>query len=147
MPYQFIGKRIESIYQLQQSMRERAQSKVLIVDDEPDICFLFDKILHKRNMTLGYAYNLADAARSVDADPPSLVFLDNNLPDGQGVDFIPYLKHHYPKTQVIMVTANDSDLDKLKAFQSGADDFLSKPLSLDLINRTLDKISDKGGSV
>jgi len=147
MPYQFIGKGIELIYQLQQSMRERVQSKVLIVDDEPDICFLFDKILHKRNMKLGYAYTLADAARSVDADPPSMVFLDNNLPDGQGIDFIPYLKHHYPDTQVIMFTANDSDSDKLKAFQKGADEFLSKPLSLDLINRTLDKITDQGRSV
>ena len=94
-------------------------------------------------MTLGYAYTLADAARSVDADPPSLVFLDNNLPDGQGVDFIPYLKLHYPGTRVIMVTANDSASDKQKAFQQGADDFLSKPLSLDLINRTLDKMGDQ----
>ncbi|HMC84535.1 MAG TPA: response regulator [Chitinophagaceae bacterium] len=128
-------------------MRERVQSKVLIVDDEPDICFLFDRILHKRNLITGYAYNLAEAARSMDADRPSLVFLDNNLPDGQGIDFIPYLKHHFPGTQVVMVTANDSPSDKKKAFGMGADDFLSKPLSLDTINRTLDKIWDQGRSV
>jgi DNA-binding NarL/FixJ family response regulator len=71
-----------------------------------------------------------------------LVFLDNNLPDGQGIDFIPYLKLHYPDTRVIMVTANDSASDKKRAFQQGADGFLSKPLSLDLINRTLDKIKE-----
>ena len=123
-------------------MGEREQSKVLIVDDEPDICFLFDRILHKRNLKTGYAYNLAEAARAMYPDPPSLVFLDNNLPDGQGIDFIPYLKLHYPGTQVIMVTANDSPSDKNRAFQRGADGFLSKPLSLDLINRTLDKITD-----
>jgi CheY-like chemotaxis protein len=41
-----------------------------------------------------------------------------------------------------MVTANDSASDKKRAFQQGADGFLSKPLSLDLINRTLDKIKE-----
>ncbi len=76
------------------------------------------------------------------SDRPSLVFLDNNLPDGQGIDFIPYLKLHYPDTRVIMVTANDSAFDKKRAFQKGADGFLSKPLTLDLINRTLDKIKE-----
>jgi two-component system, OmpR family, response regulator len=123
-------------------MGESVYSNVLIVDDEPDICYLFDRILHKRNLKTGYAYNLAEAARLMYSDRPSLVFLDNNLPDGQGMDFIPYLKLHYPETRVIMVTANDSAPDKERAFQKGADGFLSKPLSLDLINRTLDKIKE-----
>ena len=60
----------------------------------------------------------------------------------RGIDFIPYLKVHYPDTRVIMVTANDSASDKKIAFQKGADGFLSKPLSLDLINRTLDMIKE-----
>lgn len=123
-------------------MGKSVDSNVLIVDDEPDICFLFDKILHKRNLKTGYAYNLAEAARVMNSTRPSLVFLDNNLPDGQGIDFIPYLKLHYPDTRVIMVTANDSLSEKNRAFQKGADEFLSKPLSLELINRTLDKIKE-----
>ena len=123
-------------------MGESEYPNVLIVDDEPDICYLFNKILRKRNLRSGYAYNLAEAARVMYSDRPSLVFLDNNLPDGQGIDFIPYLKLHYPGTRVIMVTANDSPSDKSIAFQKGADGFLSKPLSLDLINRTLDTIKE-----
>ena len=53
----------------------------------------------------------------------------------------PYLKINYPNTRVIIVTANDSPWDKKRAFQQGADDFLGKPLSLELVNRTLDIIS------
>jgi two-component system OmpR family response regulator len=116
------------------------QTKVLIVDDEPDICFLFGRILLKRDVKAGYANNLAEAIRSVQADPPALIFLDNCLPDGEGIDFIPFLKQHFPQTRVVVVTANDTPLDKKKAFQQGADDFLGKPLSLALINHTLDKI-------
>jgi DNA-binding NtrC family response regulator len=121
------------------SKRENAKTKVLIVDDEPDICFLFDKILRKRNLTTGYANNLAEATSCLKADPPSLIFLDNSLPDGQGVDFIPYLKAHYPGTRVVVVTANDSAADIRKAFSQGADDFLGKPLSIEQIYRTLDE--------
>ena len=120
-------------------MREKGQVKVLIVDDEADICFLFGRILRKRNMKMGYAYNLAEAMVSIEDETPRLIFLDNCLPDGQGVDLIPYLKLHYPDTQVVMVTANDSAADKKKAFQQGADDFLGKPLSLALINGALDR--------
>jgi two-component system, OmpR family, response regulator len=123
------------------NMRRTGQTKVLIVDDEPDICFLFGRILHKRNLKTGYASNLAEATSFLEADPPSLIFLDNSLPDGQGIDFIPYLKKNYPSTRVIMVTANDSAMDQKRAFQQGADEFLGKPLSLELINRTLDSIS------
>ena len=116
---------------------------MLIVDDEPDICFLFGKILKMRNLRTDFANNLAEASLSVQADPPSLVFLDNSLPDGQGIDFISFLKEHYPGTRIIIVTANDGSMDKIRAFQRGADDFLGKPLSLELINRTLDKIDSR----
>ncbi len=122
-------------------MQNDRLSKVLIVDDEPDICFLFGRILKMRNLRTDFANNLAEASRSVQAEPPSLIFLDNSLPDGQGIDFISFLKEHYPGTRIIIITANDGSMDKIRAFQQGADDFLGKPLSLELINRTLDKIN------
>jgi CheY-like chemotaxis protein len=128
-------------------MNKSVQKKVLIVDDEPDVRYLFSRILLKRDLKPGYANNLAEAYKSVKSEPPSLVFLDNSLPDGQGVEFIPYLKLHYPGTRVVVVTANDSASDKNRAFQLGADDFLGKPLSLELINRTLDKINDSSKPV
>jgi len=121
-------------------MREQGQTKVLIVDDEPDIRFLFTRILLKRNLKTGYARNIAEATVFMREEQPSLIFLDNSLPDGQGVDFIPFLKENYPSTRIVMVTANDSAVDKRNALLQGADDFLGKPLSLESINRTLDKI-------
>jgi DNA-binding response OmpR family regulator len=115
--------------------------KVLIVDDEQDICFLFGRILKGRNLKSGYALSLAEARSSVMEEPPSLVFLDNSLPDGPGIDFIPFLKRNFPATRVIVVTANDTATDKKKALQSGADEFLGKPLSMESIKRELDKLA------
>lgn len=121
-------------------MREQGQTKVLIVDDEPDIRFLFSRILLKRNLKTGYARNIAEATLLIQEEKPSLIFLDNSLPDGQGVDFIPFLKENCPSTRIVMVTANDSAIDKQNALLQGADDFLGKPLSLESINKTLDKM-------
>ena len=126
-------------------MRENRQAKVLIVDDEVDIRFLFARILRKRDLKTGFASNLAEAMQSIHSETPSLIFLDNCLPDGQGVDLIPYLKENYPATHIVMVTANDSLIDKNRAFQQGADEFLGKPLSLALINGTLDKMNILNG--
>ena len=119
-------------------MGELRQHKVLIVDDEPDFRYLYGRILRGRNLKTRYAHNLAEACSSVREDPPALIFLDNSLPDGLGVDFIPFLKKNFPKTRVIMITANDSPADKKMAFQQGADDFWGKPLSLDQIKGALD---------
>jgi two-component system, OmpR family, response regulator len=121
-------------------MNEPDPSKVLIVDDEADICFLFGRILRRRNLTTGFAGNLAEAKESIQADPPSLIFLDNCLPDGRGVDFIPFIKKNYPQTQIVMITADDTVSDKRRAIKQGADDFLGKPLSVKLINGTLDRM-------
>lgn len=125
---------------MQQDMAGNGPTKVLIVDDEVDICFLFDRILRRRNLTMTCAYNLAEAKAAMQVETPAVIFLDNCLPDGQGMDLIPYLKQHYPATQVVMVTANDGVADKNKAFLRGADDFLGKPLSLAGINGALDRI-------
>jgi DNA-binding NtrC family response regulator len=121
-------------------MREQETQNVLVVDDEPDICFLFEKILQKRNVQTEFAKSLADATILIENSSPYLIFLDNSLPDGRGVDFIPYLKARFPAVRVVMVTANDSPDDRRAAYLKGADDFLGKPLSLDRINLTLDKI-------
>jgi CheY-like chemotaxis protein len=122
-------------------MRNFNESKVLIVDDEPDARFLFDRILRKRNVKTTFAKNLSEATHAMETDHPVLIFLDNSLPDGRGIDFIPFLKEHYPDTHIIIITANDNITDKKIAFLKGADDFLGKPLSLEVINRTLDDLS------
>jgi two-component system, OmpR family, response regulator len=146
MPYQLLARELNQS-NMQQGNRENGQTKILIVDDELDICFLFYQILRKRNLKMSCANNLAEAKASVQTETPAVIFLDNCLPDGQGMDLIPYLKLHYPSTQVVMVTANDSAADKSRAFQRGADDFLEKPLSLARINGALDRLKVPGQAV
>jgi two-component system OmpR family response regulator len=123
-----------------------AIDKVLIVDDELDICYLLSGILKQRNFRTGFVNSLADAVNALRTDRPSLLVLDNHLPDGFGLDFIPYVKKNYPEVKVIMITAHDGSLERKKALEGGVDLFVSKPLSRKLINDAIDKLysSDSG---
>ena len=84
-----------------------AIEKVLIVDDELDICYLLSGILKQRNFRTGFVNSLSDAVNALRTEEPSLLVLDNHLPDGYGLDFIPYVKKNFPEIKVIMITAHD----------------------------------------
>ena len=121
-------------------MKNTFDQKVLIVDDEVDICNLLSWILKKKNLATSYVNTLSDAEAALKKDTPSILFLDNYLPDGFGVEFIQFVKDHYPATKIIMITAHDSFSEKQKALTKGADFFISKPFTKALISETIDTL-------
>ena len=124
-----------------------AIEKVLIVDDELDICYLLSGMLKQRNFRTGFVNSLSDAVIALQTDKPSLLVLDNHLPDGLGLDFIPYVKKNFPEIKVIMITAHDGSMERKQAYEGGVDLFVAKPLNRKLINDAIDKLysSDAGG--
>jgi len=122
------------------TIQDKNKLKVLIVDDELDICYLLSGVMRQRNFRTGFVTSLSDASIALRDDTPSLIFLDNRLPDGYGLDFIPYIKKNYPQTKVVVITAHDSLSDKNRAFAGGADLFICKPLNRELINRAIDQL-------
>jgi len=117
-----------------------ANNKVLIVDDELDICYLLSGMLKQRSLITGFVNTLSDAVIALQTDTPSILFLDNHLPDGFGLDFIPYIKKNYPEVKVIMITAHDGAIERKQAYEGGVDLFVAKPLNRKLINDAIDKL-------
>ena len=115
-------------------------NKVLIVDDEMDICYLLSGMLKQRNFLTGFVNTLSDAVIALQNDTPSILFLDNHLPDGFGLDFIPFIKKNYPEVKVIMITAHDGAAERKQAYDGGVDLFVAKPLNRKLINDAIDKL-------
>jgi two-component system OmpR family response regulator len=113
---------------------------VLIVDDELDICYLLSGILKQKNFRTGFVNSLSEAEIALRNDTPSLLFLDNRLPDGFGLDFIPYAKRNYPQMKIVMISAHDSSADRKRAYEGGADLFIGKPLNRDLINEAISQV-------
>ena len=126
-----------------------AIGKVLIVDDELDICYLLSSMLKQRNFRTGFVNSLSDAIIALQTDTPSLLFLDNHLPDGFGLDFIPFVKKNYPEMKVVMITAHDGAAERKIAYNGGVDLFVAKPLSRKLIDDAIEKLysSDSTGKL
>ena len=115
-------------------------TKVLIVDDELDICYLLSGLLKQRNFVTGFVNTISDAVNALKTNTPDILFLDNHLPDGFGLDFIPHIKKNYPGVKVIMITAHDGAVERKKAQDGGVDLFVAKPLNRKLINDAIDKL-------
>ncbi len=114
--------------------------KALIIDDENDICYLLRTILLNKNISSDYVNSIREARRVLTSEEPRVIFLDNHLPDGRGVDFIGELKKSIPTPIIIMLTAYDTPDDRRKAMEAGADFFIPKPFSRETIFRTVDLI-------
>jgi len=102
--------------------------KVLIVEDEGDMCLILNIILNSNDVELDHVKDLAAAKAYLQKEQPSLVLLDNKLPDGFGVDFIPVVKKNYPTVKVAMISGFDGAAEDL-AMHNGADTYIKKPFT------------------
>lgn len=111
------------------TLKRKATKKVLVVEDDGEMGLLLNIILNERNFELDYVNNLLSADEYLQKQQPSVIILDNKLPDGFGVDFISYLKKKYPSIKIIMISGFGSARDV--ALENGADMFIEKPFSKD----------------
>lgn len=116
------------------------RNSILIVDDEPDICFMLSSILKKKELASTSVHSIKDAGQFLRIKTPTLVFLDNNLPDGRGIDFLTGIKQNHPEIKVVMITAYDTYADKTDALKNGADEFLGKPFTRQNIYEAVDRL-------
>jgi len=114
--------------------------KALIVDDETDVCFLLSSILKNKNLQATFVNSISEAKRVLVEYNPSIIFLDNHLPDGFGINFIEEIKKHDPKIKIVMITAYDTPNDRYRASQEGIDHFIGKPFTRDAIFNAIEDI-------
>jgi two-component system OmpR family response regulator len=110
------------------AVQTRTSQKILIVEDEGEMCLVLNILLSDENIELDHVKNLSAAEEYLSNELPSLIILDNKLPDGYGVDYIAYVKKKYPSVKIIMITGFDASAKDV-AMENGADLFLEKPFT------------------
>lgn len=103
--------------------------RVLIVDDEKDICRMICRIVSRRHIECNFAHNLEDARKLINTEKPELYFLDISLPDGRGFDLIPQMNNVTPDAKIVMISAYDDEHERNQAEYYNVKDFISKPFS------------------
>jgi two-component system OmpR family response regulator len=110
--------------------------KILIVEDEADMCLLLNILLAGKDRKLDHVKTLTSAASYLKSDDPSIVILDNKLPDGFGIDFIPEMKKARPNIKIIMISGFTGAVKDV-AMYNGADIFLNKPFTKEQLYKSI----------
>ena len=101
--------------------------KILVVDDEKDICELLLNTLQKIGFQASYSLTIKGAVEVLTQESFDLIFIDLNLTDGSGYDLINKIGELKLKSKFVVISAFDSE--RQKVLSAGADFFIAKPFS------------------
>ena len=106
------------------------RDKIIIVEDDPSICQFLTTTLTANSYDVVLANSGKDALDMIASHCPDVILLDLGLPDMDGNDVIRRLRS-WTRTPIIVLSARSAEIDKAAALDLGADDYLTKPFSVD----------------
>jgi DNA-binding response OmpR family regulator len=111
--------------------------RVLIIEDNLLFAEILETFLVSKQCETKVSSHLRAAKEQLVTTSFEFILLDNHLPDGDGVDILPFIKSLPRKVPVMMITAEDDQNLMSEAFKQGVDDFLVKPINVDLLWRKI----------
>lgn len=105
------------------------RQEILIIEDDEKLNNGIRLALKNESYTFSQCRTLKDARERLKAEEVSLILLDVNLPDGNGIDFVREIRKTC-QTPVILITVNNMELDIVMGLEAGANDYITKPFSL-----------------
>ena len=104
------------------------QHDILVVEDETSIASFVSAYLKNAGYAVRTSLNAQSALVEIANEMPSLIVLDLNLPDGDGVELCRRIRKS-SDVPILMLTARDEDVDKIIGLEVGADDYMTKPFN------------------
>lgn len=104
--------------------------KILVLDDEPDVLVLVERILQEENYQVITAETAEEALSQIAQDPPTFIIADINLPGMNGLDFFKLVKSTNPFIPIIFLSGLTDEFDKVLGLELGAEDYITKPFSV-----------------
>ena len=118
------------------------KKRIFIIEDDPSINHGIELSLGSEKYEFSSFFCLKDVKDPTSAD---LIILDVNLPDGSGFDFLRELRKT-SQVPVLILTANDTELDEVTGLSLGADDYVTKPFSLMALRLRVEKLIGRSAS-
>ena len=107
--------------------------QVLIVEDDRNLSRGLCLALRNQELQIVPCFDLKSAREQLACGMTELVLLDINLPDGSGLELLGEIKGGSKSIPVILLTANDTEMDVVMGLEHGADDYITKPFSLEIL--------------
>ena len=106
------------------------QGKILIVDDDPDLRRAMSATLSALGFEITECATGEHAIQKIREHKLDAVLLDINMPGMGGIEVCKRVRQSHPRIQLLMLTVRDSEEDKIRALDAGADDYITKPFSI-----------------
>ena len=112
--------------------RSKVMKKILIVEDDRDLSYGLCMALKGEEVEIVQVFDLKSAKSRWSAGDLDLIVLDINLSDGSGLEFLKQVRKQ-DEIPIILLTANDTEMDIVTGLEGGADDYITKPFSLAIL--------------
>jgi two-component system nitrogen regulation response regulator GlnG len=116
------------------SAKEPFMPKLLVVDDEPSVCYSFRRLFASDTVEVLTAQTIAEGRMKLLSDDPDVVVLDLQLPDGSGMSLFEEIRAGKHRRPVIFITAHGTTQTAIEAMKNGAFDYLIKPLDFEQLS-------------
>ncbi len=137
----FINGTLNAFKLIQSSLRQIFMKSILVLDDDVRICDELAEFLSHRNYQVHTAGKPSLARELLHMEAIELVFLDINLPEMNGINFLKEIKREFPGINVIIITGISSRLLEENARESGAVNYLRKPIQFSQIEEAIKQIN------
>ena len=114
--------------------------RVLVVEDDPQLAELLERVLHEEGHDPLVSSTLCDADRAIATVPFDIVVLDRMLPDGDGLDLCARLRSRQPPLPVLVLTSRAELHDRVTGLRKGSDDYVTKPFEIDELLARLEAV-------
>ncbi|MEB3753312.1 sigma-54 dependent transcriptional regulator [Acinetobacter sp. MD2(2019)] len=114
-------------------------NRVLLVDDEIDLCLLMQMTLKRMGIESELAHTVSDAKKKLRLQHFNACLTDLNLPDADGISLVEHMNQHYPNTPIAVISAYGNMEIAINALKAGAFDFISKPILPEALQQLLEK--------
>ncbi|BBE31592.1 DNA-binding response regulator [Tepiditoga spiralis] len=104
-------------------------ASILIVEDDKDIRDILKTYLKIENYDIYESETILDAKNIINKNNIDIILLDIMLPDGESIDDLPNIRSKNPDTGIIIISAKNTDRDKIFGIELGADDYITKPFN------------------
>ena len=119
--------------------------RILVVEDDPMLARLVERALVDDGHTVDVSQNAEDGRRFALANDYDVVLLDLELPDRNGLDVVRAMRREGRTTPVLIMTGHDDDEHVVRGLDAGADDYILKPVSNDVLKARIRAAVRRGG--
>ena len=121
-------------------MNTKAKTRILVVDDEPELRMLLSHVLENAGYEIKEASDGEEAINLLKKEKFDLTLLDIQMPIANGIKVLKYIKEHTLPTKAIMLTGYADLKHAMEAKEFGAKDFIRKPYKMDDVISTIDRV-------